>query len=146
LTDVVVERRVLASPEVVWELVSDAGSWVRWQGSAADIDAVPGGSHRVKVTGESWVEGRFVEVDPPRRITFTWGFAVEGHPLPAGSTLVEIDLIPDGDATIVRLTQRAVPPETPGVGDGWTMYLGRLATVAEGGDPGPDPNLAKARP
>jgi len=144
--DIVVERRIAADPSVVWELVSDARAWAQWQGSEAEIDPVPGGVHRVKVTAESHTAGQIVELDPPRRISFTWGFDVEGHPLPAASTLVVIDLIPDGNGTLVRLTQQRVPDDMTGVHDGWTMYLDRLATVAEGGDPGPDPNLAKAYP
>jgi uncharacterized protein YndB with AHSA1/START domain len=83
--------------------------------------------------------GRFVELVPHRRVVFTWGW--EGHPtLPPGSSRVEIDLIPDGIGTLVRLTHRDLPPdEIAKHRSGWDHYLPRLAVAAEGGDPGPDP-------
>ena len=66
-----------------------------------------------------------------------------GSPLPAGSTTIEIDLVPEGDGTTVRFTHRDLPTEDAAErhAHGWGHYLGRLATVAGGGDPGRDPWL-----
>lgn len=53
---------------------------------------------------------------------------------------VEVELEPDGDGTLVRLTHRDLPADT--FGDhraGWEHYLDRLAVLAAGSDPGPDP-------
>lgn len=138
---IVVERLVAAPPEVLWELVSTPSGWLSWQGTEADITAEIGGPHRVNIRGDAFAGGSIVEIVPHKRITFTWGFEIEGSPLPAGSTLVRIELIPRGDGTLVRLTQERVPQGFESVQQGWEHYLDRLAVVAAGHDPGPDPNV-----
>ena len=85
--------------------------------------------------------GEFVEIDPPRRVVFTWGW--EGmDAVPPGSSTVEVTFEPDGDATILRLVHRGLPSaeEVQQHSHGWDMYLGRLVVAGAGGDPGPDPN------
>jgi hypothetical protein len=55
---------------------------------------------------------------------------------------VEVSLTPDGEGTIVRLAHRRLPG---GAAEqhrrGWGHYLARLAAVAAGDNPGPDPWL-----
>lgn len=139
----VIERRIGAPPEKVWQFVSSPDRWLAWQGTEAQIDAIPGGVHRVNIKGNGFASGEVVEVVPNERIAFTWGFDTPGHPLPAGSTLVVIELIPesDGASTLLRLTQERVSVAFDAVARGWEHYLDRLVVVAEGGDPGLDPNL-----
>jgi uncharacterized protein YndB with AHSA1/START domain len=137
---VVVERWVKASPQTVFGFLTDPDKWVRWQGTRAELDPRPGGIYRVHVRAGVTASGQFVEVEPYRRVVFTWGFEIPDHPIPPGSTLVQIDLIPDGDNTLIRLTQDHVPPVgVIPVRRGWDDYLDRLQIVAGGGDPGPDP-------
>ncbi|MGH2725022.1 MAG: SRPBCC domain-containing protein [Actinomycetota bacterium] len=54
---------------------------------------------------------------------------------------MEITLVPHGDATILRLRHTDLPSDLAREQhrQGWTHYLGRLATAGAGGDPGPDP-------
>jgi Activator of Hsp90 ATPase homolog 1-like protein len=61
--------------------------------------------------------------------------------VPPGSSLVEIDPIEQPDGTLLRLTHTGLPngEECAGHAEGWAHYLGRLAEVAVGRDPGPDP-------
>ena len=109
----------------------------------------PGGLFRVTVTGRSRVvaRGRYVEVDPPRRIVFTWGWEqIEGLPdgmvgLLPGTSTVEVDLQADGDSTILHLRQSGLrsDPEREVHIRGWDQTLDRLMIVASGSDPGPDP-------
>jgi hypothetical protein len=62
-----------------------------------------------------------------------------GNPVPPGSSTVEIELVEAHGGTLVRLTHRDLPPEArTDHRRGWQHYLGRLAIVATGGDPGPD--------
>ena len=63
----------------------------------------------MNVRGDGWAT-RFLQVDPPRRIVFTWGWEIERSPLPPGTSVVEVELIPQGDATLIRLTHRDLPP------------------------------------
>jgi uncharacterized protein YndB with AHSA1/START domain len=82
-------------------------------------------------------EGNFIELIPDRRVVFTWGW--RGSPtVPPGSSTVEMELVPDGDGTVLRLTHRGLPPEDRSVHSiGWGRYLPRLAKVAAGDDLGP---------
>ena len=145
----VVRRRVeiAARPETVWELLVDQQKALRWWGIGARFDPRPGGEIRVHVTPGSIASGEFVELDPPRRLVYTWGWSEGGggpELVPAGSTTVEIELTPTEAGTTLTLVHRGLPNEESAGnhGAGWDHYLGRLAVVAEGGDPGPDPWLA----
>jgi uncharacterized protein YndB with AHSA1/START domain len=138
--DLVVERRVDAAPATIFRFLNDPARWIRWQGIEADIEPRPGGRFRVNVTGDGFASGEFVEIIPNRRVVFTWGWESPDSPVPPGSTTVAIDLIPDGDKTIIRLTHSQLPPPTRQTHKhGWNNYADRLAAVAEGREPGPDP-------
>jgi uncharacterized protein YndB with AHSA1/START domain len=105
-----------------------------------EVDPRPGGIFRVAIRLGSTVRGEYVEVDPPRRVVFTWGWEDEGSLIPPGSSTVEIDLDEDGDGTLLRLTHRDIPDAmNQFAGMGWTHYLPRFAAAAAGGDAGPDP-------
>ena len=40
----------------------------------AELDPRPGGLYRIHVPGGRVAEGRFVALEPPHRIVFTWGW------------------------------------------------------------------------
>jgi uncharacterized protein YndB with AHSA1/START domain len=141
----VVEReiRIAARPETVFEFFTDPEKMVLWKGREADLDPRPGGVYRVEMGEKIVALGEYVEVDPPSRVVFTWGW--EGQEpgeqgVPPGSSRVEVSLDADGDGTLVRLRHLDLPEEAREIhGQGWDLYLGRLAIAAVGGDPGPDP-------
>jgi uncharacterized protein YndB with AHSA1/START domain len=111
----------------------------RWKGVDHKLDPRPGGLYRVDMNGEYIVHGEYLEVTPPHRVTFTWGWEGEGNPVPPGSSTVEITLTPDGDDTIVRLVHRGLPAEAiESHAQGWLHFLARLSLAAAGKDPGPD--------
>ncbi|HEY8316800.1 MAG TPA: SRPBCC family protein [Gaiellaceae bacterium] len=142
---VIVTRRIDASPETVFSFFADIDRWTAWQGVDGVVECRPGGTFRVRMPGGEVASGTFVELVPLARIVFTWGWEGDGHPLPPGSTTVVVELEPDGDGTLLRLTHGPLaPPFDAPHRDGWERYLGRLAIRAEGGDPGPD--LAMAEP
>jgi uncharacterized protein YndB with AHSA1/START domain len=134
-----VERRVAASPAAVYAYLTDSTRWARWQGVGADLDPVPGGRFRMLMGNGMSAEGQFLELVPDERVVFTWGWV--GHEtLPPGSSTVEIELVPEGEGTLVRLTHRGLPAEELEIhAVGWRHYLPRLALAAEGGEPGIDP-------
>ena len=136
--DLVVERRVSVPPEKVFTYFTDAGKWMAWQGTEAEIELVPGGVWRVNVTGDGFASGRVVEVVENERVVFTWGWE-QGPPVPPGSTTVAIELVPDGEGTLIRLTHSALPPDQIEIHRfGWQHYVPRLAAVSEGRAPGPN--------
>lgn len=136
------EVRVDASPETIFDFFTDPAKAVRWMGTKATLDPRPGGVYRVEM-GPHVTSGEYVEVDPPKRVSFTWGWEAQEASTPPGSSTVEIILTPEGDATIVRLVHRDLPTQQSADSHrhGWEqLYLPRLALVAGGGDAGPDPN------
>jgi uncharacterized protein YndB with AHSA1/START domain len=141
------EVRVGAKPETIFALLTDPAQYVRWKGTLARLDPRPGGIYRVQFNDRDIARGTYVEVVPFRRVVFTWGWEggdAGASPVPPGSSTVEITLTPDGDGTIVRLVHRDLPEGAREKHtQGWELYLNRLAVVASGGNPGPDPN-AKA--
>ena len=142
-----IERELFidAPPERVFELLTDAELLIEWMAPEAELDARVGGQIRwTHLEGDS-VIGNFVELVPARRVVFTFGWDRPDVAVPPGSTTVEIDLRPARGGTQLRLVHRGLSgPMADAHAGGWTNYLTRLAFVAEGRDPGPDP-LAGAR-
>lgn len=136
------EVLIAAPPETVWEFLVDPARAVRWMGIDARLEPRPGGLYQVEVLPGQVAAGVFVEVDPPRRLVHTWGWASgPGARLPAGSSRVEFELVPMASGTLLRLTQSGLPDEiaTAGHARGWDHYLPRLAVSAAGGGAEPDP-------
>lgn len=138
---IVREIHIAARPEDVFPYFIEGSKMVAWKAVQAEIDARPGGEFRVDVTGRGDVaRGTFLEIEPPLRVLFTWGWENDDLAFAPGSTVVEVTLRPDADGTLLRLEHRSVPQEAKyRSGAGWDHYLARLAQAASGMDPGPDP-------
>ena len=142
-TSVQREIAIAARPETVWEFLVDEEKATRWMGLRATFDPRPGGEYLVDVIPSHTARGEFVELDPPHRLVLTWGWDAsdEGpNPVPPGSSTIEIELVPDGDGTLLRFVHELPTAETAeSHAHGWDHYLGRLAVTAGGGDAGDDP-------
>jgi uncharacterized protein YndB with AHSA1/START domain len=143
-TETAIERElaIAARPETVWEFLVDPEKATRWMGMNARIDPRPGGEYRVDVCPGESAGGEFVELDPPHRLVWTWGWD-EGSTsdVPIGSTRVEVELVPDGEGTLLRFSHTGLPNADAAKSHvhGWDHYLPRLTLAAGGSDPGPDP-------
>ena len=93
---------IAARPETIFPFLVDPQQHLRWMGTEVEIDAQVGGNYRVLVGGRHPSAGEFVEVVANERVVFTFGWEQPGHPIPAGSTQIEITLIPEGEKTRVR--------------------------------------------
>jgi uncharacterized protein YndB with AHSA1/START domain len=131
--------RIASGPETVFEFLTDATKRILWAGTHAESDPRLGGAHRTVINPGHIVSGEYVEVLPHRRVVCTWGW-VDSPAMPPGSTVVQFDLAPDGNGTVLRVTHAKLPETARrGHGEVWDHYLPRLAVAAAGGDPGPDP-------
>ena len=133
-----------ASPETVWEFLVDPAKIVRWKGVTASLDPNAGGAYRCEVLPGHIALGEVLELDPPRRLVHTWGWEGQDD-VPPGSTTIEYELVPEGSGTRLRFTHRGLPTQKAADSHttGWDHYLPRLAVVAAGADPGPDPWLSE---
>jgi uncharacterized protein YndB with AHSA1/START domain len=132
--------RLSAVPEEVFPFLTESERYARWQGVRAELDPRPGGGYRVWMDPDTVAVGEYVEVEPHRRVVFTWGWEGDSA-VPPGSTRVEIDLEPDGEGTILTLRHSGFPSlDTARTHEeGWAFFGGRLATVVSGAYPGPMP-------
>jgi len=143
-----VSQRVPGSPEIVFRYFTEREKYLSWKGLDAELDPRPGGMYRVDMGGGAAVEGRYLIVEPPHRLVFSWGW--RGNPIPPGmaevppgSTTVELTFTPEGDETIIRLRHTGLPGDDSETVHrwGWKAFLPRLALVRSGQDPGPHPEV-----
>ena len=140
------ELTIEADQASVFAFLTDAKRLVRWIGASATVEPHPGGLMMVDVQDGYVSRGEFTEVVPVSRLAYTWGWEGNRENVPPGSSLVEIDLMAKNGGTLLSFKHSGLPPEAvPGHRDGWNHYLGRLALVASGHDPGPDPRRSAAR-
>jgi uncharacterized protein YndB with AHSA1/START domain len=109
--------------------------WLAWQEPGASVDARPGGAFRMNVAGRAWASGQFEELLPDRRIILSWQWESPDYAVASPQervSQVRIDLIPDGDGTLMRLTHSGLPPEQSAMHhQGWTFHLDQLASLIE---------------
>lgn len=129
---------IAAQPEQVFDYFTQAEAIVRWMGDYAVLDPRPGGEFTLDINGVP-VRGRYVEVEPPRRLVISWGHAGSER-LPPGSSTLEVTLTAEGGGTTVRIDHRDLPDlEARQHAIGWQHFLERLITAGAGGNSGPDP-------
>jgi uncharacterized protein YndB with AHSA1/START domain len=140
------ELRVDAAPEVVYEVISSAEHLREWWPDDAELDPVPGGTGRIVFGDASLPDAKIeqltvVEADPPRRFSFRWVYDQGASPSPDNSLLVTFDLVPSGDGTLVRFSERGfrergweaavLEQAYADHSRGWDHFLPRLAARAE---------------
>lgn len=129
---------IAAPPEVVFAYLIDPAKHERWMGREVQADPRPGGAYRCVVNDEATVIGEYLVVDPPKQLSYTFGWEAN-YGVPPGSSVVTITLTPENGGTRLRLVHTGLPADALEQHDlGWTRYVPRLATLAGGGDPGPD--------
>jgi uncharacterized protein YndB with AHSA1/START domain len=127
-------RRRLPAPvsEVFrwWPEADRLAEWMSPVGSIeAQVDLRVGGAFHITMKSEGTViehAGEYLEIDPPRRLVFSWSSAYTGP----GPSHVTVELEPDAEgATLLRLVHSELPDA---VADshrgGWGKMLDRLAT------------------
>lgn len=91
-----------APPATVFNYFTDSARWASWWGAGSTIDARPGGRAFIKYPGGNEAAGEVVEVTPPSRFVFTYGY-VSGKPFGPGESRVTISLSPAGAGTRLHL-------------------------------------------
>ncbi|MBI3768238.1 MAG: SRPBCC domain-containing protein [Deltaproteobacteria bacterium] len=138
---VTARQRYDAPPDLVFRAFTEPALLTRWFSPSADVaievlahDLRPTGRYRFRyrqADGEtSVVTGQFCEVSRPRRLVCTWTW--EPPDAHAGiETLLTIDLVPDGEGTLVSVTHERFPDQKSRDrhDSGWHTTLPRLRQV-----------------
>src|ERR1700739_3626064 len=121
-------------PADTFALITEPDRLRRWMTVAARVDLRAGGEYRWTVTPGHTAAGTVVDLDPGRRVVYSWGWEGGGDPAPGAST-VTVTLTPVAGGTEVRLVHDGLTDEPAARhAEGWKHYLERL--VAAGGDGG----------
>jgi uncharacterized protein YndB with AHSA1/START domain len=142
-----VEREILieASPEVVWDVITEPEQISRWFSDAADVERRagadgaliwrPGGRGKHKES-DATVPIRVVEAEPCRRFSFRWNHPPGVEPDATNSALVEFTLIEEAGGTRLRVVESGIDAVTSDEEDkaryledhahGWEKHLGEL--------------------
>jgi uncharacterized protein YndB with AHSA1/START domain len=151
---VVAEIFIAAPPARVFQAISDPTQLPKWWGqdgmyhvTKSIMDVRPGGRWRSEGVGADgktfWVEGEYLEVDPPRLLVHTWNSSY-GNPV---QTVVRWELESQsvhglhpggpkkaGTGTLVRVRHSGFAGDVEDVtnhGEGWKRVLGWLNEFVE---------------
>ncbi|MGH3206018.1 MAG: TIGR03086 family metal-binding protein [Streptosporangiaceae bacterium] len=134
------EKSVLVplNADDTFALITEPDRLRRWQVITARVDLRAGGDYRWAIIPGHSACGTITEVEPGRRVVFTWGWEGSAE-LPPGASTVTITLEPADGGTLVHLVHDGLAGEQlDNHAMGWDHYLGRLVRAAADGDAGPD--------
>ena len=125
------ERLYDATPDELWQALTDPDQLPGWPAHASRFELVPDGRVRVVFEEGDETDGRIVELEPGRRLAFTWRSVGEG-----ADSVVRFEIVPAERG--VRLVLEHAPLEREavvGYAAGWHAHLDILAAVAPEGRP-----------
>lgn len=118
-------------PDEAFALVTDAARLRRWQTIVARVDLRVGGDFRWTITPGHHAAGTFTEIEPGKRVVFTWGWE-SGMELEPGASTVTITMEPDATGTLLRLIHEGLnEAQAKAHAEGWDHYLQRLQAATE---------------
>lgn len=123
---------IRATPERVFRALTEKAELEAWFVKEATIDLRVGGALRLFWDPET-VEGTFLDVDPPRRLVFTW----DERPAIAGVTTSAFTLTGEGEGTRLHLvhsgfgTGAAWDRLFDNINGGWDEELQKLRAYLE---------------
>lgn len=140
----ILTRRFAASPERVFEACTRPELLARWFSPKPfdvcefEADVRVGGRFAFRMTGapgEYAAEGIYRELVPARRLvlTWTWTDGPADEPPDDATSLVTIDLKPDGDGTMLTLTHEGLADQAQvdSHAEGWMQTFDKLAHLLE---------------
>lgn len=145
LTTLKIQRRLPGPIERAWAYIVESDLRRQWLAAGemelkvgAPFELIwrndeltnPPGKRPEGFSEEHRMQSRITELDPPRKIGFTWN--ADGE--------VSIELKPTGDEVLLTLTHNRLPSDRAiklMIGSGWHMHLDVLVARARGQEPEP---------
>lgn len=137
------EIQIAAPPDRVFAALTDPKQVSQWWGQKGAYrvtgwhgEVKPGGKWRSEGAGADgkpfYVEGEYLEIDPPRLLVHTWNPSYRQLP----TTVVRFELQPHKGGTLLRLTHSGFKGHAEAAKDhsqGWTCVLGWMQAYVEQG-------------
>ena len=120
------DRTYAAAPERVYAHFTEPDLMALWfcpnpaLATTCRLDVRAGGAWRVEM-GDWVVSGTFLEVEPPRRLVFTFEWEHDDD----GPTTVTVSITPEGDGSRLVLAHEEAAADG-GHQEGWELSLARL--------------------
>ena len=129
--DVLVEEMLAHPVEAVWAALTDPAAISDWLMEAPEFEPVLGARFRMRterLSADGWVRAQVTELDPPRRMVWTWSVDDATPP-----TTVTFELTPEAGGTRLRLTHIGeIDPSAGGlIRDGWPGKIEALRRTLE---------------
>ena len=106
------EQFIKATPERVFQALTEKQELERWFVQEADIELKPGGTIRTELAPGMVEHGKVKEVKPSQLFSFTWEGAFSPTP-----TALTFELTKENDGTLLTLTHSGI-----GEGEKWEVY------------------------
>ncbi len=138
------EIQIAAPPERVFQAITDPSQLPKWWGQSdmyrvtkMESDLRVNGKWKsvgVSAKGESFeVGGEYLEIDPPRRLVYTWAYSWGDSP----ETTVCWELIPVDEGTLIKLRQSGFAGNAAAANDhaqGWLRVFSWMQAFIERGE------------
>ena len=105
------ELFINATPQRVFQALTEKEDLERWFVKKAEVDLRPGGAIRLEWAPDAVEIGTILELDPPHRLSYSWE-ALEPSP-----TTITFELTAENDGTRLRLIHTGI-----GEGEDWDRY------------------------
>jgi uncharacterized protein YndB with AHSA1/START domain len=134
------ELFIKATPERVFQALTEKEDLERWFVKKAEVDLRPGGAIRLEWAPDAVEIGKILVLEPPHRLSYTWE-ALEPSP-----TTITFELTAENDGTRLRLIHTGIGEGEDwdtyytSVNSGWSVHLKNLTAWLETGigeTPGP---------
>jgi uncharacterized protein YndB with AHSA1/START domain len=134
------ELFINATPQRVFQALTEKEDLERWFVQKAEVDLRPGGAIRLEWAPDAVEIGTVLELDPPHRLSYSWK-ALEPSP-----TTITFELTAENGGTRLRLIHTGIGQGEDwdsyynSVSSGWNVHLNNLTTWLETGiseAPGP---------
>jgi uncharacterized protein YndB with AHSA1/START domain len=102
---------IKASPERVFQALTEKAELERWFVQKAEVDVRLGGAIRLEWAPDAVEIGKILVLDPPHRLSYSWE-ALEPSP-----TTITFELTAENNGTRLRLTHTGI-----GEGEDWDTY------------------------
>ncbi len=118
------------APAKVWRALTDPALLAEWLLPVVDLKLERGAAFTFKTQAypgwDGTVNCRFVEIDPPRKLSYSWG-------VPGMDTVVTFTLAPTATGTHLSLVQSGFQPDQKknfgGARYGWKLMGGKLVDL-----------------